>query len=65
MQHAFAPRVTGPTEGVEMLCALTVRKLTPGALEDFQKAFIPATAPPARRRLHRVLALLAEEKNRY
>jgi hypothetical protein len=29
-----------------MLCALTVRKLTPGALEDFQKAFIPAAAPP-------------------
>jgi hypothetical protein len=29
-----------------MLCALTVRKLTPGALEDFLKAFIPATAPP-------------------
>jgi hypothetical protein len=29
-----------------MLCALTVRKLTPGALEDFQKALYPATAPP-------------------
>ncbi len=29
-----------------MLCALTVRKLKPGALEDFKKAFIPADAPP-------------------
>jgi hypothetical protein len=46
MQHAIAPHVTEPTKGVEMLCALTVRKLTPGALEAFQKAFIPAAAPP-------------------
>ena len=29
-----------------MLCALTVRKLKPGALEDFKKAFIPADTPP-------------------
>ncbi len=29
-----------------MLCALTVRKLKPGSLEDFKKAFIPADAPP-------------------
>ena len=28
-----------------MLYALTVRKLKPGALEDFKKAFIPADAP--------------------
>ena len=28
-----------------MLCALTVRKLRPGTLEDFKKAFIPADAP--------------------
>jgi heme-degrading monooxygenase HmoA len=25
-----------------MLCALTVRKLKPGAIEDFKQAFIPA-----------------------
>ncbi|HEY8640991.1 MAG TPA: hypothetical protein VIL53_10840 [Solirubrobacterales bacterium] len=25
-----------------MLCALTVRKLKPGAMEDFKQAFIPA-----------------------
>ncbi len=25
-----------------MLCALTVRKLKPGAMEDFKKAFVPA-----------------------
>ena len=24
-----------------MLCALTVRKLKPGAMEDFKRAFIP------------------------
>ena len=29
-----------------MLCALTVRKLKPGALEDFKEAFVPADAPP-------------------
>jgi heme-degrading monooxygenase HmoA len=29
-----------------MLCALTVRKLNPGALEDFKEAFIPRDAPP-------------------
>lgn len=29
-----------------MLCALTVRKLKPGSLEDFKKAFIPTDAPP-------------------
>jgi len=29
-----------------MLCALTVRKLKPGSVEDFKKAFIPADAPP-------------------
>lgn len=28
-----------------MLCALTVRKLSPGALEDFKEAFIPGDAP--------------------
>jgi hypothetical protein len=28
-----------------MLCALTVRKLNPGALEDFKEAFIPRDAP--------------------
>jgi heme-degrading monooxygenase HmoA len=25
-----------------MLCALTVRKLKPGAMEDFKRAFVPA-----------------------
>jgi hypothetical protein len=29
-----------------MLCALTVRKLKSGSLEDFKQAFIPAEAPP-------------------
>ncbi len=29
-----------------MLCALTVRDLKPGALEEFKKAFIPSNAPP-------------------
>jgi hypothetical protein len=28
-----------------MLCALTVRKLKSGSLEDFKHAFIPAAAP--------------------
>lgn len=28
-----------------MLCALTVRKLKPGAMEDFKRAFIPPEAP--------------------
>jgi hypothetical protein len=31
-----------------MLCALTVRKLKPGTMEDFKRAFVPAEdqAPP-------------------
>jgi heme-degrading monooxygenase HmoA len=31
-----------------MLCALTVRKLKPGAMEDFKQAFVPSEAmePP-------------------
>jgi heme-degrading monooxygenase HmoA len=29
-----------------MLCALTVRKLKPGTLEEFKEAFIPIDAPP-------------------
>lgn len=31
-----------------MLCALTVRKLKPGAMEDFKQAFVPSddTEPP-------------------
>lgn len=32
-----------------MLCALTVRKLKPGAMEDFRQAFVPSddVEPPA------------------
>ena len=40
-----------------MLCALTVRKLKPGAAEDFKKAFIPADdvgAPPGWKRFYAV-----------
>jgi hypothetical protein len=35
-----------------MLCALTVRKLKLGALDDFKKAFVPADAPPGWRRFY-------------
>jgi hypothetical protein len=52
--EASPPADTGRKTGVEreensMLCALTVRKLKPGAMEDFKQAFIPvgdAEAPP-------------------
>lgn len=29
-----------------MLCALTVRKLKPGSMEDFREAFVPTGEPP-------------------
>lgn len=37
-----------------MLCALTVRKLKPGSLEDFRKAFTPSgdEAPPGWKRFY-------------
>lgn len=40
-----------------MLCALTVRKLKPGAMEDFKQAFIPAgdtEAPPGWKRFYAI-----------
>lgn len=38
-----------------MLCALTVRKLKPGSMEDFKRAFIPdddMEAPPGWKRFY-------------
>jgi heme-degrading monooxygenase HmoA len=38
-----------------MLCALTVRKLKPGAMEDFKRAFVPAEGiepPPGWKRFY-------------
>ncbi len=40
-----------------MLCALTVRKLKPGAMEDFKRAFIPdddMEAPPGWKRFYAI-----------
>jgi hypothetical protein len=40
-----------------MFCALTVRKLKPGSMEDFKKAFIPGEemeAPPGWKRFYAI-----------
>lgn len=40
-----------------MLCALTVRKLKPGSMEDFKKAFVPSPeveAPPGWKRFYAI-----------
>jgi hypothetical protein len=39
-----------------MLCALTVRKLKPGSVEDFNQAFVPDQddAPPGWKRFYAI-----------
>ncbi len=48
-----------------MLCALTVRKLKPGAMEDFKQAFVPAEEmepPPGWKRFYALRGVENEDE---